>query len=174
MGPSRSRLTLATVEQIFRRRGWRYEVTRGLIITAFRNVPMLVGVDEQRGLVAVLAPVIPGRGMQGYTQPRPGTERDVATFIEAVNYRLALGAFVRDPRDGEIVYVASIPATASTLTDEMLARLIATAVAAVSVFAPIFKGLLVGRVSLKQAMDALDADGDDPPHRSGGGQLPIV
>lgn len=164
MGPSRSRLTLAAIEQIFRRRGWRYEVARGLIVTAFRNVPMLLGVDEQRGLVAVLAPVIPGRGMQGYTQPRPGTERDLATFLEAINYRLALGSFVRDPRDGEIVYVASIPASGSTLTDEMLARLIASAVGAVSVFAPVFKALLSGRITLSQAMAGLGADeADDLP-----------
>jgi Putative bacterial sensory transduction regulator len=163
MGPSRARLTLAAVEQIFRRRGWRYEVARGFIVTVFRDVPMLLGVDGQRGLVVVLAPVIPGRGMQGYTPTRPGAERDVVTFLAAINYRLALGGFVRDERDGEIVFGASSSATNNSLNDQQLAVLIATAVAAVTVFEPVIRALLAGRISLNQALSSLDNGNGGPP-----------
>jgi hypothetical protein len=163
VGPIRARLTLETVEQIFYRNGWRYEVIENHLITGFEDVPMILAVDERREILLLLVPLVPGRGMAGYRPARPEAERDVALYIGSVNYRLALGAFTRDHRDGEIRYEVSVPVTGGALSDELLKQVITIAVAAVTQRAPTIVALREGRITLARALAQLDEGQEIPP-----------
>lgn len=163
MGPYRARLTLDTVEQIFSRNGWNYEVIENHLITGFDDVPMILAVDERREILLLLVPLVPGRGMAGYRPARPEAERDVAIYMGSVNYRLALGAFTRDHRDGEIRYEVSVPVTGSALSDELLKQVITITVAAVTQRAPTIVALREGRITLPRALAQLDEGQEIPP-----------
>jgi len=162
MGRYRSSLTLQGVEDIFRRRGWHYDVVENHIITSFDEVLMVMGVDEAREILLLWVPLVPGKGMQGYVPVQPNAERDAALYMMAVNYQLALGAFTRDHHDGEIRYEISLLLLNSGLSDEQLEASILISVAAVMHHAPVINNLLTGRTTLKQALDDLDNG-----HRSG-------
>jgi hypothetical protein len=163
VGLYRSRLTLAMVEQIFKRRGWRYELIEDLLFTGFEGVPIFLSVDEDREILLLEVPLAPGRGMPGYRAVRPDRERDVAVYLAAVNYQLALGAFTRDHRDGEIRYESSVPVTGGLLSDDQLQQVIEVGVAAAGTRGPTIVALLLGRMSLQQALEELDEDRGIPP-----------
>lgn len=163
MGLQRVRLTLQTIEHIFQRRGWRYDISRGHIVTGFEGVPMLISVDEGREILLLIVPIAPGRGMQGYRPTRPEVERDAAVYIGAVNYRLALGAFTRDHHDGEIRYEVSVPVAGGILGDEQMEQILTITVAAVTLRGPTITALLSGRTSLAQALADLDSGSGAPP-----------
>jgi hypothetical protein len=163
MGLQRTRLTLQTVEHIFQRHGWRYDILRNHIVTGFEGVPMLISVDEGREILLMTVPMVPGRGMQGYRPTRPEAERDTAVYLGAVNYRLALGAFTRDHHDGEIRYEVSVPVSGGILSDEQMEQILTIAVAAVTLRAPTINALLSGRTTLAQALAELDRGSGAPP-----------
>jgi hypothetical protein len=160
---NRGRLSLQTVEQIFNRNGWGYDVVQDYMITGFEDVPMILTVDERREILLVLVPLVPGKGMQGYRPARPEAERDVAVYIGSVNYRLALGAFTRDHRDGEVRYEVSVPVTGGTLSDDLLKLVLVITVAAVKLRGPNIIALRDGRITLAQALAQLDEGQDIPP-----------
>jgi hypothetical protein len=162
VGLYRTSLTLQTVEEIFRRRNWHYEVVDQHIVTSFDNVLMVLGVDEAREILLLWVPLVPGKGMQGYVPVQPQHESDTAMYMMAVNYQLALGSFTRDHHDGEIRYEVSLLLLNSGLSDEQLEASILISVAAVMHHAPVINNLLTGRSTLKQALDELDSG-----HRSG-------
>jgi hypothetical protein len=162
MGLYRSPLTLETVEAIFKRHNWRYEIVDEHLITVFDGVPMAITVDAEREIVLLEVPLIPGAGMAGYRAAKPEHIANACIYITAANFQLALGAFSRDHHDGEIRYESSMGAAAAVLTDEQLWQMIEVAHAAVSIRAPTIIALLYGRTSLKQALDEMDQE-DVPP-----------
>jgi hypothetical protein len=168
MGLHQSSLTLQTVEQIFRRKSWNYDVIENHIVTSFDDVLIVMGVDEAREILLLWVPLVPGKGMQGYVPVRPENERDAALYLMGVNYQLALGSFTRDHHDGEIRYEISLLLLGSMLSDEQLEASILITVAAVMHHAPVINNLLTGRVSLKQALDDLDTG-----HRNSGPAMAV-
>jgi Putative bacterial sensory transduction regulator len=156
VGLFRAPLTLNTIEQIFQRQSWRYEIAENSLVTVFESVPMLISVDERREIFLLEVPLVPGRGMTGYRPARPESERDVGLFIASVNYRLALGAFTRDHRDGEIRYEVSVPVAGGVLSDEQVQQVISVAVAAVTARGPTIVALLTGRITLQRALGELE------------------
>jgi hypothetical protein len=162
MGLYRSPLTLATVEAVFKRHEWRYEIVDEHLITVFDGVPMAFTVDGDREIILLEVPLVPGRGMTGYRAARPEHVANACMYICAVNFQLALGAFSRDHHDGEMRYESSMGVAAAVLTDEQVWQMIEVAHAAVSVRAPTIIALLHGRMTLKQALDEMDQE-DVPP-----------
>lgn len=163
MGIFHARLTLTTIERMFQQREWRYEVVDEQLITGFDGVPMILSVDERREILLLEAPLVPGRGMPGYRPAKPEGERDVGTYLSAVNYRLALGAFTRDHHDGEIRYECSVPASGGILTIDQLEQVIDVALAAMSVRGPKIVDLLLGHTTLRHALAELDNGGESMP-----------
>lgn len=163
MGIYRSPLTLATLEAIFQRQGWHYQLIRGRLVSSFDGVLMVLSVDEEREIVLIEVPLVPGRGMQGYLEPAAEAEADAALFMTAANYQLALGAFSRDHHDGEIRYECNIPVLGTLLSDAQLKLAIIVAVSAVAAYAPTINELLTGRVPLWQALAQLDTNGGGTP-----------
>ncbi len=159
MGLFRARLTLSTIERMFQQRSWRYEMVDEHLVTGFEGVLMILSVDEEREILLFESPVIPGRGMPGYRPAKPEGERDVGTYLSAVNYRLALGAFTRDHHDGEIRYECSVPVSGGILSLEQLEQVIGVTLAAISVRGPTIVDLLMGRTTLRHALAELDDDG---------------
>jgi hypothetical protein len=163
MGLYRSPLNLETLENIFRRRGWRYEIEDNHLLTAFEQVLMVFGVDEEREIILLQVPVVPGKGMHGYVPARPNAECNAAIFLAAVNFQLALGAYTRDHHDGEIRFEVSLLVAGSFLTEEMVERAIYFTIATMMSDAPLINALLTGSMSLNQALAHLDGGQGMPP-----------
>ncbi|HEV2236186.1 MAG TPA: hypothetical protein VGR57_05940 [Ktedonobacterales bacterium] len=149
-------VTLANITAIFDRHNWKYRVVDNHLMTAFNDVLMFLGVEEEREIVMLQSPIVPGKGMQGYVPSQPAAERDVAIYLMAVNYRLALGAYTRDHRDGEIRYEISVPLVGSILSDEQIEHMILVTGTTVTVHAPIINAILTGATPLQEALNALD------------------
>lgn len=162
MGLYRLPLKLETVEAVFKRHNWRYEIVEEHLVTVFDGVPMAFTVDEDREIILLEVPLVPGAGMTGYRAAKAEHIANACIYICAVNFQLALGAFSRDHRDGEIRYESSMGGAAAVLSDEQLWQMIEVAHAAVSIRAPTIIALLYGRTTLKQALDEMDQE-DVPP-----------
>jgi hypothetical protein len=149
-------VTLANITAIFDRHNWKYRVVDNHLMTAFNDVLMFFGVEEEREIVMLQSPIVPGKGMQGFVPAQPAAERDVAVYLMAVNYRLALGAYTRDHRDGEIRYEISVPLVGSILSDEQIEHMVLVTGTTVTVHAPIINSILTGATPLQEALNALD------------------
>src|SRR5262249_47737017 len=130
----------------------------GHIISAFDGVLMVLGVEPTQRLVRLLVPLAPGKGTDGYVAPRTEAELATAVYMLSANYGLALGAFTRDHRDGEIRFESGILVPEGAKGDDELERAILIAVMAVMQHGPSIVQLLTGRASLKQALADLDDD----------------
>lgn len=156
MGLYRSRLSLGTLEQIFRRQNWRYELSDEVLVTAFSRITMLFAVDEEREILTMFVPVVPGKGMSGYVPVQPEAERDVCVFLMAVNYLLALGTYTRDSTDGQITYQVNVPLSGSVLSDEMLNQIIDITIATYEHRYQMINALLAHRTSLQDALNEIN------------------
>lgn len=164
MGVYRSSLDLPTVEAIFRRKGWHYQLIEGRLVTSFDGVVMIFTVDEEREILLMEVPLVPGRGMPGYIEAHTEAEASAAIYLLAANYQLVLGSFTRDHHDGEIRFECSIPVLGTLLSDTQVQLAVLIAVAAVASFAPTLNELLTGRATLWQALAELDGgSGGTPP-----------
>lgn len=156
-------VTLANIAAIFDRHNWHYRIVDNHLMTAFNDVLMFFGVEEEREIVMLQSPLVPGKGMEGYVPVQSSAERDVAIYLMAVNYRLALGAYTRDHRDGEIRYEISVPLVGSILSDEQIEHMILVTGTTVTVHAPIINSILTGATPLQEALNALDRIHSLPP-----------
>lgn len=162
MGPYHPGLTLAAIEMIFQQQHWRYRIIQNRLVTLFHSVLMVLTVDEQREILLLDVPLVPGAGMAGYVPARPDAEASAAIYMLAANYQLALGGFERDHHDGEIRFACSIPIASSMLSPSQLNAVIVVAVAAVGMHGPVINALLTGQVPLHLALAHLDG-GALPP-----------
>jgi hypothetical protein len=154
---------LATIEAIFQRHNWRYQLLEDHLFTVFNDVPMFFSVEEDREIVMMQVPLVPGKGMEGYTPAQSGAERDAAMYLMSVNYRLALGAYTRDHRDGEIRYEVNLPMVGSILSDQQIEHIILVAGTTVTIHGPIINSILTGALPLQQALSGLDRTHNLPP-----------
>ncbi|HEY7782771.1 MAG TPA: hypothetical protein VIC85_21430 [Ktedonobacterales bacterium] len=163
MGPfRRPALTLASIEDIFQRRQWRYARMEEGLLTSFENVTMVFFVDEERQTAILQVPVVPGRGMAGYHPVRPSAENDACVYLMARNFYILLGRYCRDHVDGEIRFAVAIPVLGSVLVDEQLEHAILAGVGTVTRDAAVLNALLTGAMPLGQALARIDT-GDSPP-----------
>jgi hypothetical protein len=144
------------VKAIFDRQGWTYQERGGALITVAEDLPIIFGMDEELRIVHLFVPMVPGKGMQGYVATRPEAELSTAVYLLTATYRLPYGAFTRDHRDGEIRFESSLLVADAAPTDEQIAGLLVTAVAAIAQHAETIFGLYTGRTTLKQALADLD------------------
>jgi hypothetical protein len=159
MGIFQYQLTLDDVERIFQRHGWSYRMEEELIFSVFENVPMVFLADSELNVLMLFSQIVPGAGARGAIAASPEHAQSAQTYLLAANYRLALGGFSRDHRDGEIRYECSqvIP---ELLSDDHLQILIASATGAVQRHGPAIINLLLGRAALPQALAELERASD--------------
>jgi hypothetical protein len=155
-------LTLATGEGVFQRHAWRYTRVESGLLTSFEGVMMLLSVDEERETVLLQVPILPGKGMHGYRPLQQPAEHNACVYLMARNYRLLLGGYGRDHTDGEIRFSVAIPVTATYLSDEQVEHAILASVGTVTRDAQVLNRLLVGEMSLVQALAQLDRGGGPP------------
>lgn len=156
-------VSMADLEAIFGRHQWRYEIVQGHMLTGFNGVPMVFSIEDEREVVLLQIPLVPGKGMQGYHPVAPEAEADACVYLMAVNYRLILGAYTRDHHDGEIRYEVSIPVVGSFLSDEQVEHAILVAGSTVTLHAPVINAILTRQMSLAQALALLDRGMAAPP-----------
>lgn len=153
MGRSSPSVGIAVVERVFQRKQWRYELRNGRIITRFEGVSMMLGMESSRNAVVIIAPLyVAGAAHRRASQAH---EREVDTFLSAVNSDLTMGAYIRDVDAGDIYYMLGVQVRSGQVDDEELAEAIAYTVAVVKSFGPPVTGLAEGRVSLDDALEAL-------------------
>jgi hypothetical protein len=133
------------------------------MLTGFNGVPMIFSIEEEREVLLLQIPLVPGKGMQGYHAVAPEAEADACVYLMAVNYRLILGAYTRDHHDGEIRYEISIPVVGSFLSDEQVEHAILVAGSTVTLHAPVINAILTRQMSLAQALAVLDRGAGAPP-----------
>jgi hypothetical protein len=149
-------ITLADLEEAFKRHDWRYEIVENHLLTGFNGVPMIFSVEEEREVLLLQVPLVPGKGMAGYRPVQPEAERDACMYLMSVNYRLILGSYTRDHRDGEVRYEISVPLVGSFLSDEQLEHAILVAGSTVTLHAPVINALLTRQITLQQALALLE------------------
>jgi hypothetical protein len=159
-------VTLNAVEEIFKRHNWQYQLVEGHLVTGFDGVLMVFDVEPERELVLLIVPLVQGEAPTGRAPSLTPAERDTCVYLATANYGLALGAFTRDHRDGEIRYEAIVPVTGSALTDEQVELMVGIATSAVTFHGPVIAGLLTGRVSLPQALAFLDRKRSQPQQQA--------
>jgi hypothetical protein len=147
------KLSLQDVERIFQQHRWNYRMTDELLFTIFEDVPMVFLADEDRNILMLFSQVVPEEG-----SARPEASASTQTYLLAANYRLALGTFSRDHRDGEIRYENS-QLVIGPLSDEQVQIMIAAATGAVERHGPVIVNLLAGRMNLNQALARLETGG---------------
>jgi hypothetical protein len=158
---------LGALTAVFDRQEWPYEVRNDVLMTAPEGLPMYFSADERLGIILLIVPIAPGKGMQGYTAPaRPEAELSAAVYMLSANYRLPYGHFTRDHSDGEIRFESSLMVADGDLTDDQVAGMMLTAVAAIAQHGKAILDLYTGKISLKQALTKLES-------RQGGGSSDI-
>jgi hypothetical protein len=144
-------ITIASIERIFQRQRWQYEMSNGRVVTSFEGIPMMLGVETGGQAVIILVPLyVPGGASARASKAH---EQDVDSFLGAVNRDLTLGSYIRD--GGSIYYMLGLAMDDGQLSDEELAGAIAYVVGVVKSFGPIVKAIAEGQVSLEDALDAL-------------------
>ena len=146
-------LTIGDVERVFRQRGWRYESAGGRMRTTFDGVPMLVTVDPNGQMIVLVVPIyLPDPAER---QASRAHEQDVDTFLSAVNYGDASGAFVRNVEEGDIYYMTGVMAPHALISADELDVAIGTAVAAAQAVGPVVAAIVHGRLKLEEALEIL-------------------
>lgn len=163
MGRVRASLTIGDIERIFHRQGWRYERHGDRITTVFDGVPMLLGIEPEHQVVVIVVPLYVAGANHRASQAH---DRDVDTFLSAVNYEVQVGAFMRDTRTGDIFYTLGIPTSNGRIDDEALASGIELAVNTVQALNPIVDGLIKGQITLNAALDTLQRAINESNRRS--------
>ena len=152
MGRARATLTIGDLERIFQRQGWRYERHGDRITSRFNGVPMMLGIEPEHQVLVIAVPLYIAGSNRHASQAH---EREVDTFLAAVNHAVPVGSFARDVRAGDIYYTLGIPTSNGQLDDETLAAAISLAVSTVRALNPIVNDLIMGRISLNAALNGL-------------------
>ena len=141
-------VTIAYIEQIFRRRGWRYQVDDdGDILTYWNGVPIYIVANPQEG-VSLFTRVHTAANARS-ANARAG---DIETFLDAVNGILRDGAFDYNSDLATSFYWTSAYLNGGTHDEQALAEAIERVVAVVKAFGPLIASLMDGQMTLQQAV----------------------
>ncbi len=150
-------VTIAYIEQIFRRRGRRYQLDDdGDILTYWDGVAIYVVTDQQAG--TSLFTHVHTAGNARSANARVG---DIETFLDAVNGILRDGAFDYNSELATTFYWTSAHLSGGSQDDRALSEAIERVVALVKAFGSIIASLMEGQISLQQAAAIVRAAFDD-------------
>lgn len=170
---------MSVVQQALDARHWKYQRVDSETIVTGVNTPLgsrflLVfrhETDKQTVVLLVNEVGDPTAMLQAISQGnlpvlqvhvnRGHTEQQIAGVCQILlhqNYRMVLGAFERDARDGEIRFSIALPYRNSSLTQEQVNWSLEIAVSSFEIGVSKVKGFLAGSLSLNQALES----GADP------------
>ncbi|HEX6122661.1 MAG TPA: hypothetical protein VFY89_05850 [Ktedonobacterales bacterium] len=151
-----AQLSMTDIERIFRRQGWRYDLTdEDSLATDFNGVVMLLEVAENGQALVITAGVFITNDANRQTALAHG--RDVDTFLAAVDYAITDARYYRSRESGSVFYSSRVPVPASGKLDDItLARALANAVDAANTFSPMIENMIHGRLTLQHALDILE------------------
>ncbi|HEX6122923.1 MAG TPA: hypothetical protein VFY89_07175 [Ktedonobacterales bacterium] len=152
-------LALDDVERVFQRYRWGYRREEELLFTVFDHVPMVFLADADLNVLMLFSQIVPGEGARGAIAATPERAQSAQAYLLAANYRLTLGTFSRDHRDGEIRYECS-QVVPEPLSDDLVHIMVIAATGAVTRHGPTIIRLLRGQTTLPQALAALERDSD--------------
>jgi len=154
-----TQVTLELMKQYLERFGWhRYKAVEepmekeGIIYTGWRSSP------EAEGFSLSIDPMVEKnclsfRVPQIMTVPLDETPaerlKDLMVAIGFINYRIIMGKFAYDPRDGEIRFSVDIPIDENTVTYEQFQHCLRVAITMVEEYAPKLKAIADGRKTAK-------------------------
>jgi hypothetical protein len=148
-------LDIADIERIFRRQGWRYNVTEdGELATNFNGVVMLIEVEEECPAFDISAGVFITNEANRHVALEH--HREVDSFLAAVNYFISDARYYRNRTTGTVIYTSHTHVRHGRLHDITMARALANAVDAVRTFSHMIDDLIHARLTLPHALDTLE------------------
>jgi hypothetical protein len=153
-------VTIAQVEAIFRRQGWRYQVQGGRILTAFGKVIMVLEIAPNGQAVMIGAPVYIAQGAGLHSFRAHLGEIDAFLDYVRSNVRIGTstgygGAYGLDRFADGVMFTDVVPLAGGPRDDAVLVTNIAITGAMVLVLRPIVEALAQGRMVAQQAIEAL-------------------
>ncbi len=155
-----TQVTLDLMRQYLERFGWsRYKAVEeplekeGIIHTGWRSSP------EEEGFNLAIDPMVEKnclsfRVPKILTAPLDTTPaerlKDLLVAMGFINYRIILGKFAYDPRDGEVRFSVDIPIDENTVTYEQFQHCLGVAVKMVDEYAPKLKAIVNGEKSAEE------------------------
>ncbi len=154
-----TQVTLELMKQYLERFGWhRYKAVEepmekeGIIHTGWRSFP------ESEGFYLAIDPMVE-KNCLSFRVPKimtvpldetpPERLKDLMVAMGFINYRIILGKFAYDPRDGEIRFSVDIPIDENTVTYEQFQHCLGVAIKMVEEYAPRLKAIANGEKTAK-------------------------
>ena len=155
-----TQVTLELMKQYLERFGWhRYKAVdepmekEGIIHTGWRSSP------EAKGFNLVIDPMVE-KNCLAFRVPKvlvaPLDEtpaerlKDLLVAMGFINYRIILGKFAYDPRDGEVRFSVDIPIDENTVTYEQFQHCLGVTVKMVEDYAPKLKAIVNGEKTAEE------------------------
>lgn len=155
-------VTLRGLQEYLERFGWsRYKAVdepgerEGIIYTGWRSS------EEEEGYILIIDPMVEKdclsfRVKEVLKAPREGTppERLAALLMAMgfINYRIILGKFAYDPRDGEVCFSVDVPIDENDFTYEQFEHCLQVTVRMVEQYAPALRAIAAGEKTFEQFM----------------------
>ncbi|WP_448601438.1 YbjN domain-containing protein [Thermoflexus hugenholtzii] len=156
-------VTLELLEGYLRRFGWsRYRAEpepderEGRLLTGWRLKP------EDPGYVMIIDPIVEKNVLVFHVpqllsappeRTHPDRLRELLIAIGLINYRIILGKFSYDPRDGEVRFTLAMPTDRNTLTYEQFEHCMRVTIAMVEQHVPRLRAILGGEEKWTALLD---------------------
>jgi hypothetical protein len=153
-------VTLQMMKDYLERFGWsRYQAVdepfeqEGLIRTGWRSS------EEEEGYVMTIDPMVEKgclsfKAVQVLSAPLDSTPRerlsDLWLAMTYINYRIILGKFAYDPRDGEVRFSVDVPIDQNTFTYEQFTHTMGVVIKTVERYVPELRRIVAGELTAEQ------------------------
>lgn len=154
-----TQVTLDLMKQYLERFGWsRYKAVEepmekeGIIHTGWRSSPDVEGFNlaidpmVEKNCLSFRVPKILTVSLDETPEERL---KDLMVAMGFINYRIILGKFAYDPRDGEVRFSVDIPIDENTVTYEQFEHCLGVTIKMVEEYAPKLKAIANGEKSVK-------------------------
>ncbi|MCS7192581.1 MAG: YbjN domain-containing protein [Armatimonadetes bacterium] len=155
-----TQVTLDLMKQYLERFGWsRYKAVEepmekeGIIHTGWRSSPDVEGFNlaidpmVEKNCLSFRVPKILTVSLDETPQERL---KDLMVAMGFINYRIILGKFAYDPRDGEVRFSVDIPIDENTVTYEQFEHCLGVVVKTVDEYAPKLEAIVKGKKTVKE------------------------
>lgn len=153
-------LSLQLLTQYLERYGWNHYRTvdepfekEGLIITGWQSsladegYKMVIDPVVEKNCLGFKVPFLVEASREATTADRLA---DLLMAIGFINFRILLGKFAYDPKDGEVRFSLYIPTDGDALTYELFAHCMRATTVTVKEYAPKLRDILAGKMTAHQ------------------------
>lgn len=157
-----SNVTLKMLTDYLERFGWsRYQAVdepfeqEGIIYTGWHNVPdgpsyrLTIDPMVERGCLVFRVPNL----LEAPQDENPERLADLTKVIGYINYRIILGKFAYDPRDGEVRFSVDVPIDENTFTYAQFLHVMRVVIETTEIYAPRLQAIWAGELTAQQFIE---------------------